>query len=289
MNPTVRAFLVLASVVSTASLASAAFDCKNAKVAGFAYDLSPLAREVALESNSTTPPTVTSTKYVVNPCAPLKAQPDSVPKIDRCPEGSWICRSVTNYKENEKPRLTEVNAVAGGSKNGEPTLRATASGNEKPAEFHWSMDGAEVQKVKWSADIKFVCNKNAKNEDLPKILSLKDGVLSLEWSVPAACALGDDKGKDGDKKQPDKDKGKDGDKKPSGGGFFSGLFTMFFVIFLLYVVLGVLYNYLVVRASGLDLIPNLAFWREFPYLCIDFAQHIWDIVSGRRRGGYSVV
>ncbi|KAI8319706.1 hypothetical protein GQ54DRAFT_25221 [Martensiomyces pterosporus] len=296
MNPAARAFLVLAAVASTASLTSAAFDCKNAKVAGYAYDLSPLAREVTLESNSTTPPTVTGIKYVINPCAALKTEPDTVPKIDRCPEDAWICRSVTNYKDNEKPRVTEVNAVAGGNKKGEPTLEATASGDERPSEFHWKMKGAEVEKVGWSADIKFICDKTAKNEDLPKLTSFKDGVLSLEWSAPAACALGDDKGGDDKKDDKDKDKDKnpdnkddDGKEKKSSGGFFSSMFTLFFIVFLLYLVLGVMYNYLVVRASGLDLIPNRAFWREFPYLCTDFAHHIWDIVSGRRRGGYSVV
>ncbi|KAJ2329608.1 type II membrane protein [Coemansia sp. RSA 2702] len=260
-----------------------AFDCKKAQVAGYTYDLSPLANEITLESNVTTPPTITGTKYRLNPCAPLAADPDSVPAIDRCPANSWVCRLVTNFKKDEKPRVTEVNAVAGVGTKDEPRLEARASGNESPREFHWKMSGAEVEKVGWSADIKFICDKSAKNEDQPKIVGFSEGVLSLEWAVPAACALGDD-GKD---KTPD-DKDGDQDDK-SGGGFFSTLFTLFIVGASLYLVVGVMYKSLVVRASGLDLIPNLAFWREFPYLCADFAQHIWDMVSGRRRDGYSVV
>ncbi|KAJ2745081.1 type II membrane protein [Coemansia sp. BCRC 34301] len=283
-----RSPLALTLLASALTLTAAAFDCKKAQVAGHIYDLSPLAREISLDSNTTTPPTITGTRYMLNPCAALKAEPDSVPAIDRCPEGAWVCRSVTNYKKDEKPRVTEVNAVAGKSTKDEPILEAKASGSEKPAEFHWILKGAEVEKVAWSTDIKFVCNKSAKDQDLPKVVDFKDGVLSLEWSVPAACALGS-----GDDKPPgNEDKDKDGSKDPSGssgGGFFSTLFSLFVVVSMLYLVLGVMYNYLIVRATGLDLIPNRAFWREFPYLCSDFAQHVWGMVSGHRRGGYSVV
>ncbi|KAJ1896584.1 type II membrane protein [Kickxella alabastrina] len=287
-----RPFFTLAILASAAiHVTSAAFSCKNAQIAGFAYDLSALARDTILERNATTAPTITNTKYVINPCAPLQSSPDSVPKIDQCPENAWVCRSVTNYKDKEGARLTEVNSVGGNSKSDEPTLQATTSGSDRPAEFHWKMGGAEVDGVKWSTDIKFVCNKGAKNEDSPKLVALKDGLLELEWSVPAACALGDD-GKDKAPEDDNKDGDKGGDKdgeETSGGGFFSTVFSLFISGLVLYLVLGVMYNYLVVRATGMDVIPNLAFWREFPYLCTDFAQHIWDTVSGRRRGGYSVV
>ncbi|KAJ2373895.1 hypothetical protein H4S02_008719 [Coemansia sp. RSA 2611] len=280
-----RSSFALGILASALVLTASAFDCKKAQVAGHTYDLSPLSREITLESNATTPPTLTSTRYVLNPCAPLKAEPDSVPEIDRCPNGAWACRLVTNFKKDEKPRITEVNAVAGKSSKDEPVLEAKTSGSDKPSEFHWIMKGAEVEKTVWSTDIKFVCNKSAKDQDLPTVVGFKDGVLSLEWAVPAACALGGG----GDEKPPsDEDK----EKKPvesSGGGFFSTMFSLFVVISALYLVLGVMYNYLIVRATGLDLIPNRAFWREFPYLCSDFTQHVWGMVNGRRRGGYSVV
>ncbi|KAJ2116859.1 type II membrane protein [Coemansia sp. RSA 921] len=275
---------LVVSVLALSNGAAAAFDCKKAQVAGFTYDLSALSTEITLESNATTPPTITGTNYKLNICGPLASAPDSVPEIDRCPANAWVCRSVTNYKKDEKSRVTEVNAVAGVSSKDEPSLEARASGNESPREFHWKMSGTKVDNVEWSADIKLVCDKSAKNESPPTLVGFSQGVLSLEWSVPAACALGDsgDGGKD---KSPDNDK----DDTSSQGGFFSTLFTLFIVGSTLYLVVGVLYKSLVVRATGLDMIPNLAFWREFPYLCADFAQHMWDMASGRRRDGYSVV
>ncbi|KAJ2558722.1 type II membrane protein [Coemansia sp. RSA 1933] len=282
------AFLLLATFGTAATAAS--FDCKKLQIAGHDYDLSALSKQIVLETNATTPPTVTGTKYAINPCAPLTPDPDSVPKVDRCPEDAWVCRSVTNYKDSADPRLTEVGSVAGTKKSDVPVVEARTSGNQPPSEFHWKMDGAQVDKTLWSTDIKFVCAKSAKNSDLPKVLEFKDGVLSLEWSVPAACALDDTSGGD---KNPDEDKKpEDGDKDATtGGGFFSSLATIVVVLFMLYLVVGVMYRFLVVRTSGLDLIPNLTFWREFPYLVSDFAQHIWDIVGGRRHGGggYSVV
>ncbi|KAJ2391358.1 type II membrane protein [Coemansia sp. RSA 2559] len=281
--------LLLFAAFGTAPAAAASFDCKKLQIAGHDYDLGALAQQIALETNATTPPTITGTKYSINPCAPLKPEPDSVPKVDRCPDDSWVCRSVTNYKDSVDPRLIEVSSVAGVKKTDAPVVEARTSGNQPPSEFHWKMDGAQVDKVLWSTDIKFVCSKSAKNTDLPKVLDFKDGVLSLEWTVPAACALDDTSGGDGDKKPDDEKKPEDGDKTTTSGGFFSSLMTIVLVVFMLYLVVGVMYRFLVVRTRGLDLIPNLGFWREFPYLVSDFAQHIWDIVGGRRRGGYSVV
>ncbi|PIA13209.1 hypothetical protein COEREDRAFT_94690 [Coemansia reversa NRRL 1564] len=267
--------------------ATAEFDCKKTQIAGYTYDLSLLANDITLETNTTTPPTITSTKYKVNPCAPLVAEPASVPEIDRCPENAWICRSVTNYKNDDKPRVTEVGTVAGVRKGDEPILEARTNGNQSPTTFHWKLAGAEVDKLTWSADIQFICDKNGDNKNQPQIVDFKDGLLKLEWSVPAACALED--GGSGDDGGKNPDKGGDKDEDSSGGGFFSTIFTLLVVGFALYLVIGVMYKVLVVRANGLDIIPNLAFWREFPYLCADFTQHMWNMVSGRRREGYSVV
>lgn len=273
-------------MATAAATVTAEFDCKNIEQDGFKFDLSPLAQEITLETNVTTPPTVTGTKYFINPCAALKPPSSSVPEIDRCPKDAWVCRTVTNYKEKEKEkaRVTEVGAVAGIKSSDTPQLKAKTQEDGKLDQLQWGMAGAEVEGKKWGANINFICDKNAKNEDLPKLVGFDDGALTLEWSVPAACVLGDnDKGKD--KGSDDDNK----DKKKSGGGFFSSLFTLLVLGFVLYFVLGVMYKYLVVRASGPDLIPNRRFWGEFPSLCVEYTQHLWDTVSGRNRGGYSVV
>ncbi|KAJ2777452.1 type II membrane protein [Coemansia javaensis] len=257
-----------------------AFDCKSARVAGFTYDLSPLAHDVALAANATTPPTVTGTVYTLNPCAPLAPPPDSVPAIDRCPAGAWVCRTVTNYKLDEKPRVVEVGAVAGTGAHTEPALEARAEGSEPPKQVHWKMAGPDIEGVKWAADIALVCARNARNADLPRVLGVEDGVVKLEWAVPAACALSNSGGGD-------KDRGSE--PAGGGGGIFSTLFTIALFLALLYLVVGIMYRYLVVRARGLDLFPNRSFWREFPYLCSDFAQHVWSMAGTRRHDGYSVV
>ncbi|KAJ2716112.1 hypothetical protein H4R19_000831, partial [Coemansia spiralis] len=266
---------------------AAAFDCKTARVAGFTYDLGPLARDIAVQSNATTPPTVTETAYTLNLCGPLAAAPDSTPAIDRCPAGAWVCRTVTNFKKDDKPRVIEVGAVAGTGSHDGPTLEAQASGSDAPKQLHWKMAGPTVDSVAWSTDITLVCDKGAKNEDRPKVVSFKAGVLELEWSAPAACALDKEGGGGGGGGS---DGGDSRDGEGSGrGGILSTVTTIAFFLFALYLVVGAMYKYLVVRARGLDVIPNLAFWREFPYLCADFAQHVWSMVGGQRHGGYSVV
>ncbi|KAJ1678517.1 type II membrane protein [Spiromyces aspiralis] len=143
------------------------------------------------------------------------------------------------------------------------------------------MDGQVVNGQRWSTEILFVCDKS--NDASPKVERFEDGHLKIRWEVLAACG--------GESKAPDNgdDSKKPNDGAKDGGSFFGTLFTIILVVFIIYFGVGMVYNYLQNGYRGLDLIPHREFWREFPYLCIDFGRYVWDRVSGRSRGGYSVV
>ncbi|KAJ1919746.1 type II membrane protein [Mycoemilia scoparia] len=280
LKPKGASTILLVAIVGISLISNAAgadFDCKNIKIGNFNFNLSPLNKEYRLSSKVYTPPTYTNTDILINPCGPLKVD-TSLPAIDRCEDNTWICRKVTNYKQ-DRPLVIEVGTMAGGQKSSAPHFATDQATEQKPSEFHWKMDGTTVEGNQWSTDILFKCDTNGKNDDNPSIRQYENGHLKLEWSVPAACASESGTTPDKDKK-PDNDKKPDSDNSGSGDGFFSTLFTLIFVCLIIYFGVGMVYNYL---SNGYQ------FWREFPYLCVDFGRYVWDRVSGRNRGGYSVV
>jgi len=101
----------------------------------------------------------------------------------------------------------------------------------------------------------------------------------------------------------------------SGFGVFM---TVLFVLGLIYLVAGAVYNHQVYGAKGMDLLPNLGmfnnrspeldleeqcadqwfplyildFWKDVPGLIVDLARQLWNSVTGRRsasHGGYETV
>jgi len=117
-------------------------------------------------------------------------------------------------------------------------------------------------------------------------------MLKLEWSVPAACAKGEDAPPAGGDKDKEGDSDKGGEEQTSSGwGFFSTLrflfWTAFFVL-LAYFVIGIVYNHQTYSARGWDLVPHRDFWRELPALTRDLGAHlVANVRQSTGRGGYS--
>ncbi|RKP36875.1 autophagy-related protein 27 [Dimargaris cristalligena] len=267
-----------------------ALNCKDFTLGDQHYDFSALDREHVVEIKTVTPPTHTIDRYTINPCQALQA-PKDVPEIDRCPDGTFVCKTSTNYKPDEKDRVIAVQAI-GGSKDETPVITAPRASSEKE-DLLWSVKGPTVDKTDYRCDVRLFCDKDvdaAKAE--PKFVSMTNGILTLEWTSAAVCVQKrtdpEDPKKPEDKPSDDPEKN---DPEPSsgGGGFFSTLFKIIGILLLVYFVVGAVYNYAVAGASGLDLIPHRYFWQELPYLCLEFVQFAYNSCSGRRRGGYSAV
>jgi len=58
-------------------------------------------------------------------------------------------------------------------------------------------------------------------------------------------------------------------KKPKGYSTGSILDIIFFTISFAYLGLGISVNYFLVGARGVEMIPNLDFWKDFPALVLD--------------------
>jgi hypothetical protein len=78
-------------------------------------------------------------------------------------------------------------------------------------------------------------------------------------------------------------------KKPSSGGLSGGdvFLIIFFVGFAVYFIAGAGYNYYR-QKEGIELIPNVEFWRDLPFLCKDGVMFIVNKITGGS-GGYSSV
>jgi len=117
--------------------------------------------------------------------------------------------------------------------------------------------------------ISFICDKGAGNGS-PSIVSSSGNDWKFNWNTALACTAGGGKG------------GKSG--KITGGGVF---LILLFCVPTIYLVAGVIVNKFVRHQSGVEVIPNYAFWGGFFGLIKDGVKFIG--VKTCRRGGYSQV
>ncbi|KAJ1917395.1 type II membrane protein [Tieghemiomyces parasiticus] len=274
---------------------ASALNCKDLTISGQHYDLSALDKEHVVKVKVTTPPTYTMEEYSLNPCQALTKK-DEVPKDDQCPVGTFVCRTDVNYKA-EKPRVTWVQPVSGGQDDGaSPAITvpkaSPGSDPETSPKLQWTMRGPTVDKTDYRCDINLICDKEAAAaKSVPTFVSMKDGVLTLDWKSDAVCLTKrtDPKKPDEPEKKPDDEPKPDEPAHSSGSGFFGTLFKIIGILLLVYFVVGIIYNYAIAGATGLDLIPHRYFWQDLPSLCVEFVQYIYQSCGGRRRGGYSAV
>ncbi|PVU93965.1 hypothetical protein BB559_003128 [Furculomyces boomerangus] len=121
------------------------------------------------------------------------------------------------------------------------------------------------------------------SNQIPKIYSTKNEKNNTEEEPP----------KKGDPPK-DKEPEKKPDKKPdneetNSSGFIPFIFKLMFYGFAIYLIVGMIYNHMVLSATGLDLIPNREFWMEFPSLVVGFVSSIFNSTRGINRTGYNLV
>lgn len=84
-------------------------------------------RTISYSKNVSSPPTINQVAFSINLCKHLEVD-NNVPKEDQCSDKAFGCRIVTNFKGDEKPRITSVTEIAKLSdKQTEPNLEAEIS------------------------------------------------------------------------------------------------------------------------------------------------------------------
>ncbi|KAG0342785.1 hypothetical protein BG004_005590 [Podila humilis] len=271
-----RVFIIaITLLISLATSTAAQYDCADIKVDGNIYDITALKpiTYVVKGTPKVVKPSTIRVDYHLNPCQALVI-PDGK-QAESCEAGTWVCKETKLIKsETDTPTLfleAVAGSVAADADKKTPAREVTplaVKGDklEDVKELPWNLTlhGGVIDNVNQTAVITFICDKSVTDINaVPTFVSHIDGVASFTWKTEHACpyhtAL----------------------PVASGMSGFGIFMTVLFVFAAIYVVLGAAYNHQVYGAKGLDLLPNLDFWRDFPGLVVDVVRHVWDSVTGR--------
>jgi len=248
-----------------------ALDCsKPFKLGESTYNFEKLNKLITLKNNVTTHPTITEFMYEINPCKPLELK-NSIDKKDQCVSDTFICETITNYKDT--PRITQVISF-GANKTSVSIIHEEGL----TTKLVWTSQGEKIENQQKSSKIEFTCDDK---ESTPVFDSLSGDVLLFKWVTPVACAI------DSSPNPTKPDKPSDNNPPASSSGFTFGFLIT--ALLLAYLVGGMAYNHFVLRYRGIYLIPHLNFWREFPDHFMSLLHHMVSMVSGRRRSTYNRV
>ncbi|KAF9573924.1 hypothetical protein EC968_007752 [Mortierella alpina] len=267
--------LALSSLIALAAAQgdTPAFDCAKISLGGLSYDISALKTSTFTVQGVPKEeyPSIVRVDYMVNPCQPI-AIPDGEVKT-HCKAGAWVCQD-TKVIEDDKPKTLFLKTIAGSAaatdtspaRDVAPTVaRPQGSSDEKDQSWLLTLKGGNIDGRDQSVVIKFVCDRSV--TDAKEGLALdkyENDRLDLTWKGLFSCAAKDV-------------------QLPTAEGMsgFRVFLTVFGVVGFIYIVAGAVYNYKTYGARGLDLLPNLDFWRDFPSLVSDVVRSVWDSVTGR--------
>ncbi|KAG2129821.1 putative autophagy protein Atg27 [Suillus bovinus] len=290
--------LVLLS--STVLVTAEDFDCHYVSTGGSKWDLTPLKGSHTVSRTRDSPPTTMVDELRFNLCKNLKPM-HGVSDDEQCPTGTRACLRKINKKSESTDRVIAVIPVASTS-DIEPVLSQLDSPKGLSLTFSGSRYPSSSDALQF-INFSLFCADDADPKADPTFVSYENGVVRVDWSSPAACALPDDQPPpqtppqappedEDDEDTPADEGGGESDAKPakrgSGLGFF---FLVLLLAFATYFILGAYYNYSTYGARGVDLIPHRDFWREVPYMLQDVVSHLCSTVRPQRstRGGYIAV
>jgi len=270
--------LALATLITLAAAqgdtAPPAFDCAKISIDGLSYDISTLKTStitVQGEPKEEHPSTI-RVDYMVNPCQAIPI-PDGELK-SHCKAGAWVCQD-TKVIEDDKPKTLFLKTIAGSApatdttpaRDVAPTVARIEGSKDDKKDLPWSLTlkGGNIDGRDQSAVINFICDRSVTDAKQGLALDKYDNdVARFTWKSVYACASKEV-------------------ELPTAEGMsgFRVFLTVFGVLGFIYIVAGAAYNYKMYGARGLDLLPNLDFWRDFPSLVSDVVRSVWDSVTGR--------
>ncbi|KAG0056785.1 hypothetical protein BGZ83_003403 [Gryganskiella cystojenkinii] len=280
--------IILAAVLLSVAVADPTpappppFDCSKIDVDGHEYDISAFKPNTYTVKGEpyTRHPNKFRDDYTLNPCQAITI-PEGQEKT-HCIAGTWVCRDTKLVPAEGEPYTTVLEPIAGAVAAGDNTparevapaaVRADRLDNVKELPWNLTLKGGDISGTAQSAVITFICDTTVTDDKVgPAFSSYQENVAYFSWKSNSACAR----------------------KIPlpiqEGMSGFGVFMTILLVFGIIYVVAGAVYNHQVYGAKGLDLLPNLDFWRDFPSLVVDVVRHVWNSVTGRSssssRGGY---
>ncbi|TBU45634.1 autophagy-related protein 27-domain-containing protein [Dichomitus squalens] len=146
-----------------------------------------------------TPPTVTKTTYRIDLRGPLQRDAD-VPREEQCPNGTWICQTISNRRprhEDEEPRVLQVIPVAGAMNlpnitRYRPGVNVTAEltsarQDPKTSVLHVRLHGGFYVYGAQKADFQFICDRSVDEPSTPTYAWAWNGTHTFQWRSRHAC------------------------------------------------------------------------------------------------------
>ncbi|KAI0929449.1 hypothetical protein AcV7_005300 [Taiwanofungus camphoratus] len=173
------------------------------------YDLCPILEGNAggwtIEHERQTPPTITKTVYRIGLTEPLKKE-DGVPNHEQCPEGTWVCMTISNRRpkhDDESPRVLQAVPIAGelsipnkgdslAVEDYYPGLNITAklvpTDDERRDILHVRLHGGYYVHKQQKADFQFICDHKAEEPTTPSASWNFNGTYAFTWRTKHACS-----------------------------------------------------------------------------------------------------
>ncbi|KAI7823616.1 autophagy-related protein 27 [Gamsiella multidivaricata] len=273
------AVALLPFVAAQGGDAPAPYDCERITVDGHAYNISafkPTTFTIKGEPKDEHPSKI-RVDYQLNPCQAIVI-PEGEAK-SHCKANAWVCQDTKLVPEEGDPKTLFLRTIAGSApaNDGQPArdvapsvARADKIEDVKELPWNLTLKGGNINGQDQSAVITFICDMAVTDEKAgPTLIKYENGVVYFSWKSSVACP-------------------REIQLPTSEGMSGFGVFMTVLIVFgLIYLVLGAIYNRQVYGARGLDMLPNIGFWKDFPSLVVDVVRHVWDSVTGRHssRGG----
>ncbi|KAF9400436.1 hypothetical protein BGX21_004307 [Mortierella sp. AD011] len=271
------AIVAITAITALHSVATAqadtTYDCEKISVDGNNYNISAFkATTYTLEGEPKVEyPSKIRVDYQLNPCQAIVVPEGEA--NSHCQAGAWVCQDVKLVPPEGDPSTIFLRTIAGSApatdtspaREVAPSV-ALAEKLEDVKELPWNLTlkGGNIDGQDQSAIITFICDMAVTDSNVgPTLTKYENGVVYFSWKSSFACPQ----------------------QTPApvseGMSSFGVFMTVLTVLGLIYLVAGAVYNHKVYGARGLDLLPNIDFWRDFPSLVADVVRHIWNSVTGR--------
>ncbi|KAI9095200.1 hypothetical protein DFS34DRAFT_188642 [Phlyctochytrium arcticum] len=227
------------------------YDCKNLQVPvekelKRTYDLSALDKDFIIETSPEGYDYANST-WVGNICKGINTESLLPKEKEKCPAGTWLCWSSRFGKGNDHPPKQLAKEAPEPKARGKDILDLI------------------FPKVNDTAiTVSLICEVGKSGD--PKVTKDTPSQLTIEWTHPAACM-------------------KPVNSTPKGGNGSStfGIFCwVVFVLFCVYLVVGTMYSYIVLRIRTFPaMLPNWDFWSTLLATVWDFFASLYERITGR--------
>lgn len=246
-------------LVAPVAWAAAPFSCASVDVQGRgrAVDVSSAFQRGPLTASTTrsTPPSLSMINVTMDLCKPLPRVPGAGAE-DQCPDGTNVCMIASSRRAGLDDRIEQVVPSAG-------TDAGLILDAAQPYELRFR--GRTWSDTKQSTQLHMLCDK--RSELSVASYDAMRGVLTLTWRTPLACSA---------------------PRKAQRRGSSLGWWIV--CIAVLYVAVGMWYNYQHYGARGWDMLPHRDAWRDVPYYVRDLSRHMTRAAGGSApRSGYEAV